>query len=337
MGTRKVTIKDVCKMTGLSLGTVSKYLNGGRLKEENQKKVDYAVRELGYQVDEYARGFITNRTKTVGVLLPEFDNMFYMRIVSNLELEFTRHGYAVTVRESHRNADRERESIRWFAARRIDVLVIVPCGRTAQDYEYLKEYDLPIVFLDHYIPGLNCEFVLVDNRAVCRKALGYLLDNGHRDIAIVGAPKGIYTSDERMRGCAEAFEERGLKMDESLCYRVEEDVDSAYRSIKKILQEKRCTALFTSSFPNTYGAIFAVNELRLSIPSELSLIGFDDMMFTRVFRPKLTIVDQPIEKIAQTTVTRIFELLQNEDYEYQVTELECDLIINDSTAPCLKE
>ena len=272
---KRVTIKDVCKMTGLSLGTVSKYLNGGTLKEENRKKIDYAVEQLGYHVDEYARGFITNRTKTVGVLLPEFDNIFYMRIASHLEIELAKLGYAVTVRESHRNAAWEKAGVSWFASRRIDALVMVPCGKTAQDYDYLKEYDFPIVFLDHFIPDLNCEFVLVNNRAVCRKALGYLLDNGHRDIAIVGAPKGIYTSDERFRGCKEAFEERGLKIDESLYYRVDENVDSAYRLIKRILQEKRCTALFSSSFPNTYGAIFAVNELRVSIPSEISLLGFD--------------------------------------------------------------
>ena len=79
-----------------------------------------------------------------------------------------------------------------------------------------------------------------------------------------------------------------------------------------------------------------MNELRVSIPSEISLLGFDDMMFTQVFRPKLTIVDQPIAKIAETTVARIFELLQQESFDYKVNVLECDLIINDSTAPYSK-
>ena len=329
---KKATIKDVCKKTGLSLGTVSKYLNGGTLREANREKIDRAIEELGYHVDEYARGFITNRTKTVGVLLPEFDNMFYARIVSDMELALSKRGYAVTVRESHRDVRKERESVRWFIARRIDALVIVPCGKSAQDYEYLKEVSIPVVFLDHYVPGVNCEFVLVDNREVCRRSVNYLLDCGHREIAIVGAPQGVYTSDERMRGYRDAFEDHGLQVDESLCYHVEENVDSAYLLIKKILSEKRCTALFASNFPNTYGAIFAVNELRISIPDELSLLGFDDMMFTRVFHPKLTIVDQPIGQIAELTVSRLMEHLQKKEYDYRVNVLACNFEINDSTA-----
>ena len=299
---KKATIKDVCKKTGLSLGTVSKYLNGGTLREANREKIDRAIEELGYHVDEYARGFITNRTKTVGVLLPEFDNMFYARIVSDMELALSKRGYAVTVRESHRDVRKERESVRWFIARRIDALVIVPCGKSAQDYEYLKEVSIPVV------------------------------DCGHREIAIVGAPQGVYTSDERMRGYRDAFEDHGLQVDESLCYHVEENVDSAYLLIKKILSEKRCTALFASNFPNTYGAIFAVNEMRISIPDELSLLGFDDMMFTRVFHPKLTIVDQPIGQIAELTVSRLMEHLQKKEYDYRVNVLACNFEINDSTA-----
>ncbi len=329
---KKATIKDVCKMTGLSLGTVSKYLNGGNLREANREKIGKAIEKLGYHVDEYARGFITNRTKTVGVLLPEFDNLFYARIVSAMELELSRSGYAVTVRESNRDVRKERESVRWFITRRIDALVIVPCGKSAQDYEYLKEVSIPVVFLDHYMPGVNCEFVLVDNREVCRKSVNYLLDCGHRKIAIVGAPQGVYTSDERMRGYKDAFEEHGLQADESLCYHVEENVDSAYLLIKKILSEKRCTALFTSNFPNTCGAIFAVNEMHICIPGELSLLGFDDMMFTRVFNPRLTIVDQPIGQIAELTVSRLMEHLQKKVYDYRVNVLACNFEINDSTA-----
>ncbi len=329
---KKATIKDICKLTDLSLGTVSKYLNGGTLKEENRDKIERAIEELGYHVDEYARGFITNRTHTIGVLLPEFDNMFYARIASDLEHAFSAQGYAVTVRESRRDPKKEKKSIRWFVSRRIDALIIVPCGKTAKDYEYLQEFNVPIVFLDSYIPGVNCEFVLVDNRDVSRRSVEYLLDCGHRKIAFVGAPKGVYTADERMQGYRDAFEARGLAVDESLLFHVEEDIDSAYLLIKKILQEQRCTALFSSSFPNTYGAIFAVNELHVSIPEQLSLVGFDDMMFTRVFHPKLTIVDQPIKQIAELTVKRILELLQSDGFEYRINKLECDFVINDSTA-----
>ena len=98
--TRKATIKDVAKLTGLSLGTISKYMNGGAVKNSNRERIDAAVKELGYSVDEYARGLIRNRTKTVGLLIPEFSNLFYAQIASELEHELNRSGYAIAACES---------------------------------------------------------------------------------------------------------------------------------------------------------------------------------------------------------------------------------------------
>lgn len=327
----KPTIKDICRVTGLSLGTVSKYLNGGSLRDRNRELIDRAIAELGYRTDEYARGMITKRTKTVGVLLPEFDNLFYARISSELETQLSKCGYAVMVRESRWNAEKERASVEWFVTHRVDALVVVPCEHTEEAYRYLADISIPVVFLDHYVPDVKCEFVLVDNRDVSRRSVGYLLDSGHRKVAVVAAPQGVYTSDERVKGYCDAFTERGLPIDGSLIYHVAEDIDDAYVLIKKILQEKRCTAIFTSNFPTTYGLIFSLTELRVRVPEEMSVLGFDDMMFTRMYRPKLTIIDQPIREIVATTIARLFELWGQTHYDYHINELKCDFIINEST------
>ena len=330
---KKATIKDISRVTGLSLGTISKYLNGGSLRESNRKIIKQAIHDLDYSVDEYARGFVSGQTKSIGVLLPEFDNLFYARIASKLEEISRKYGYAVTVRESRRDPQKEKESIGWFITMRVDALVVVPVSSGKAYYEdILKDIPIPVVFLDQYIEGLNCEFVVVDNRQVSRRSVGYLLDCGHREIAIVSAPEGVYTSDERVCGYREAFEERGLVADPSLCYRIEENTDIAYRTIKGILQEKRCTAMFACTFPNTYGMIFAVNELRISVPRQLSLLGFDDMMFTSLFRPKLSIVDQPVNQIAQVCIERIMELIKQHDCDYRVNTLPCNFVVNKTIA-----
>lgn len=328
----KATIKDVARVTGLSLGTISKYMNGGAVKSINQEKIESAVRQLGYSVDEYARGLVTNKTKTVGLLIPEFSNLFYAQIASAIEHELAKSGYAVAACESFYDKAKEEQSIKWLVSRRMDALIIIPCGRVASDYDYLKSITVPIIFVDHYIPDLNYEFCVVNNREICRDAVGYLLDCGHTDIAIAAAENGLYTSDERVKGYLDAYAQRGLTPNQQLLIHVSETVDDAYHAIKQFLTQEHCTALFASNFPNTVGSIFAINELKLSIPDKLSFVGFDDMMFTRIFHPKLTIIDQPIEEIARCVTTRMFCLMSETEYHYQLNELKCSFKINESTA-----
>ena len=329
----KATIKDVAELSGLAIGTVSKYLNGGRLKKDNRARVEEAIEKLGYQVDEYARGLITHKTKTVGILLPELDNAFYGKIVSKIEENLSRCGKVAVVRDSRRDHESELKSIRWFASRRVDGIIMVPCCNRAEDYALLHNIGIPILFLDMYVEGLDVEFVIVDNCTIAKKGVSYLLDRGHREIAVVCAPEGVYTADRRLEGYRQAFAEKGISFREENIYRVEEDVDKAYRLIRDIFRKKGCTALFASNLPSLYGALFAVNELKLNIPRDISLLGFDDMMFTKIVRPKPTIIDQPIDKIAEVAGRRIVQLIgQSGKYEYGMNCLECSLNLGESVS-----
>ena len=159
----KATIRDICRETGLSMGTVSKYLNGGVLKENNRKKIDAVIRKLDYRVDEYARGLITNRTKTIGVIITKMNNLFYTRIISDIETQLYKRGYSAIIKESSGDLKKELDSIDWFISRRVDALVIIPVGRTKEDYAVLERVSIPIVFLDSYVEGVCCESVVVDN------------------------------------------------------------------------------------------------------------------------------------------------------------------------------
>lgn len=127
---KKATIKDVARESGLSLGTVSKYLNGSRgVKQANQIKIKQAIANLRYSPDEYARGLITNKTKTIGLVIPEFNNLFYAQLASELELAIGSEGYTVVVCESFYDTEREKKNLLWFASHRMSALVVVPCGK----------------------------------------------------------------------------------------------------------------------------------------------------------------------------------------------------------------
>ena len=213
---KKATIKDVARETGLSLGTISKYINGGSVKNANKEIIDKVIKDLGYEVDTYARGLVTKKTKTVGLVIPEFNNLFYASFSSELEKALDKYGYALVVRENFYDYEKERQSIEWLKSRRTDAIVIAPVGTRSFEYEYLKQYNIPIVFIDRLIPNLDYEFFIVDNKEVSKKTVKYLLDNGHKNILMLAAKEGLYTADERVKGYIDAYKDKNIEVNNNL-------------------------------------------------------------------------------------------------------------------------
>ena len=323
---RKATIRDICNDTGLSMGTVSKYLNGGVLKESNRKKIDAAIRKFDYRVDEYARGLITNRTKTVGVLITKMNNLFYTRIISHIEAFLYKKGYSTIIKESSGDLKKELDSIDWLISRRVDALVIIPVGRTKEDYRLLDNVGIPVVFLDSYIEGVNCESIVVDNENITYKASDYMIKNGHRKISVIADMNSPYTANARLAGVKRAFRDNAISEDSLRIYSINESLDESYQITRKIVQETDSTAIFASNYISTLGTVYFLNEFNVKVPDEISVLGFDDIMITNLYRPKLTIINQPIAEIAARTVTRLFELLGDENAERKINVLECELV-----------
>lgn len=329
---KQATIHDICKMTGLSLGTVSKYLNGGKVKEFNRKKLDDAVKKLHYQVDEYARGLVTNKTKTVGVLVSKLDNLFYSRIISDIEKRLYKKGYATIIKESSYDHEKEIKSISWFISRRVDALIIFPIAYKKEDYEILENVDVPVIFLDNYVEGLDRDFVLTDNEHICYEVTDYVLGKGHKNIAIIISENNAYTARMRLSGFRKACEKHGLSSDSAKAYAINEDIDSAYNVAKEIVKTGRFSAVFAANYPSTLGVVYLLNEQNISVPETISVIGFDDIMITNLYKPKLTIVNQPMKEIAKKTVDRLFELIASPELKKEVYILENELIIGQTIA-----
>lgn len=329
---RKATIRDICKETGLSMGTVSKYLNGGVLKESNRKKIDAAIRKLDYHVDEYARGLITNRTKTVGVIITKMNNLFYTRIISDIDTQLYKRGYSTIIKESSGDLKKEIDSIEWFISRRVDALVIVPTGRTQEDYAILDNVGIPIVFLDSYVEGVRCESVVVDNEEITYKAIDGIIKNGHTKISVILDMNSPYTANARLAGLKRAFRDNRLSEDTLRVYPIYESLDSSYEVTRQIVKETDSTVLFSANYISTLGAVYCLNEFNVKVPEDISVLGFDDIMITNLYRPKLTIINQPTEQIAERTVERLMELFAHEDEERRVNVLNCELVHGETIA-----
>lgn len=310
------TIKDIARETGLSLATISKYINGGNLREKNRVAIERAIKKLDYHVNEYARGLKSKKSRTVGMVLPELSNLFNMKIVSVIERILQEQGYSVIICDSQNNLEQEARSVEFLLSKQVDGIINIPMGNSSSHLAPAVERQIPILLLDRPLDKLNdvVSCVLIDNQRAARMAVRRLLDAGHRSIGVVVGPAGVYTAEMRLKGYREALEEYGIPFEERLVARASLTVEGGYRQMRRLLKEsKDMTAVFVTNYEMTLGALIALNKEGVQIPQELSIVGFDNIMdLSRVFRPSLTIVSQPMEQIGIQAARLMLERLSGD-------------------------
>ncbi len=310
------TLKDVARETGLSIATISKYINGATLKEKNRIAIEHAIKKTGYTVNEYARGLKSNKSRTIGVVIPELSNLFITQIITAVEEILRAHGYSTIICDCHTAEKLECEAVQFLLAKRVDGIINMP---VCQDGHHLKpaiERGIPIVLIDRSLPALGgvVDCVLIDNNGAAFSATHHLLQQGHRNIGIIVGPSTVFTSKHRLEGYKQALQEQRLRCSDSLIAYGDYTVQGGYESFCSLFDANpNMSALFVTNYEMTLGAIIAANERGIAIPQQLSFIGFDNMDLSRVTHPKLTIVTQPLEEIGAQTARIMLERLTGKE------------------------
>lgn len=306
------TMKDIARRTGLGLATISSYFNGGNVREKNRIKIEEAIEELHYEVNEVARGLKTNATRTIGVVIPELNNTFCAEIITGMEDVLRSHGYATIVCDCRTDKKLEREAVEFLTRRRVDGIINMPVDEEGNHLKRFQKTGKPIVLIDRKIQGINCDSVLVDNKKAAEDAVRYFIGRGHRNIGIIGGPEEVFTAQERMAGYYKALESAGIPVRESLIWHGDYTIQGGVRGLEELVQNNpEMTAVFVTNYEMTMGAMIGVNELGIRIPEQLSMIGFDNLQFARACNPKLTIVAQPTDGIAREVAKVMLNHLEN--------------------------
>ena len=306
------TMKDIARRTGLGLATISSYFNGGNVREKNRIKIEEAIEELHYEVNEVARGLKTNATRTIGVVIPELNNTFCAEIITGMEDILRSHGYATIVCDCRTDKKLEREAVEFLIRRRVDGIINMPVDEEGNHLKRFQKTGKPIVLIDRKIQGINCDSVLVDNKKAAEDAVRYFIERGHRNIGIIGGPEEVFTAQERMAGYYKALESAGIPVSESLIWHGDYTIQGGVRGLEELVQNNpEMTAVFVTNYEMTMGAMIGVNELGIRIPEQLSMIGFDNLQFARACNPKLTIVAQPTDGIAREVAKVMLNHLEN--------------------------
>lgn len=305
------TIKDLAKKTGLSLATISKYLNGGNVLPANRAVIEQTIIELGYSVNPMARGLKTKRSMTIGVLIPDLENVFCTSIVSHLENRLLKAGYSTLICNYQKSARLEREKFAFLADRQIDGLVTMPLLGYPQGMKLLNNRSVPIVLIDRPVSQCDCDVVVINNRHISYTAVNKLIAVGHQRIAIICGPGSIYTARERLQGYLDAHKDAGIPIDNTLIKYGDYYARSGFKLTKALMSEPvPPSALFITNNEMTIGGILALNDLGIKTPEMLSIIGFDNEILANVTQPRLSVVLQPLQKIGYMAADLVLRRIQ---------------------------
>lgn len=332
MITIAATIKDIAKETSLSLGTISKYINGGNVLEENRVLIEAAIKKLDFKVNGLARGLKTNRTMVIGVLIPNLGNIFSTSIISNIENVLLQNGYSTIICDYKEDPALENEKLNFLLNKMVDGMVIMPLKCDERQVADIVAKGTPVVLIDRMIHGVRCDMVLVDNFNASYNAVEHLIMNGHKRIGIIVGPENIYTAQERLKGYIRVHEDYAMEIDRNLVKYGDYKLQSGYDSLIGLLNlDNPPTAVYVTNYEMTLGAIIAINERNLKIPDELSFIGFDNLELARIVKPSLSVVVQPMEQIGETVAQILLKRLKGDRTDFPVVErLKTNLLIKES-------
>ena len=296
------TIKDIRNETGLSLATISKYLNGGNVLPKNKEKIEAAVEKLHYQVNEIARGLVTNSTRTVGVCVFDVTDVFTGIILHEIGLQLSKLGYGMLIADASNDHKREERNVRFLVNKKVDGIISLPVAGSSDVLEPAFTAGIPVVLLDRQYRDRSLDSITINNRQAAAGAVNYLIKNGHKKIAVICA-RQEYTGRERYEGFMSAMEEAGLPVPKEYVFDGTHSMEHGYSATLKLLKLKdRPTALLSSNYGINLGVVMALNEAQISYPEDISVVGFDNLLLSNVLKTELTVIEQPMERFGQKGV-----------------------------------
>lgn len=321
-------MKDVAKLAGVSVATVSKYINGITVKERNRVRIADAVKTLDFKVNVIARGLKTNKSMTVGVLIPSLENIFATSIISQIEHVLLQYGYSTIICDYNHDSDLENRKFDFLIRKSVDGIILMPLGISVERIKEAIENGTPVVLIDRPVQGLECDVILVDNINASYNAVEQLIKRGHRRIGIVCGPRNIHTARERLEGYMRVHGDYHITVNDDYVRYGDYGMQSGYGLTEELLDmENPPTAIYVTNYEMTVGAVMAVNERNVKIPDELSMIGFDNQQLAKVVKPNLWIVVQPIREIGELASGTILKRLKGEKSNFpSMIRLKTDLV-----------
>lgn len=327
------SIKDVAREAGVSIATVSRVLNDiDVVNEETKKKVQEAIKKLGYRPNIVARSLKTQRTKTLGIIVPDISSQVYPEIVRGAEDVANIYKYNVMLCNSDCDGEKEKEYLKVLSEKMVDGVLYMSSSLEDDTLELIKELNLKTILVETNNKDNELPSVTIDNVAGGYEATKHLLEKGRKNIAFIGISKNDKNAwGMRYEGYEKALKEAGMSVNPELCYFNNLKIKSGKKGMEQILAKGlKIDGVVCASDEIAIGAINILRENNLSVPKDVSVIGFNGIEMARNFYPSITTIQQPMYDMGSVAMRMLIKLLNKQELENPNFELPYTFIDGDS-------
>lgn len=334
---KKVSLKDIAQAVGVSSALVSMVLNGKAkqygIGEEATRKVLAKAKELNYQPNIMARGLRSGKSHLLGLVVADISNPFFAILAREIERAASERGYTVIYGSSDEQPGHLCTLMNTLANQGVDGIIVVPCENSEDLISdlYLQKYAM--VLVDRFFPNINTLSVSLDNAKACGDVTQHLLKQGFKRITFVSYESELFHTTERIRGYREAMQEAG--MGESVNV-LELPQDKYHEMMLEVFEDnqinKNSDALIFSTNSLTIQGLYVLNQLKIRIPEDVAVFGFDGGDVFHLYSPAISYVKQPVEEMGRKAVTILIDQLESDEpQEIKRYELKPELVITESS------
>lgn len=311
----KETLSNIAKRTGFSITTISRVLSGNADKFRISKKTAEIIiadaKKHNYMPSGIAQSLRTNKTNTIGLLLPSLANPYFAEMASFIVSEVHRKGFTTIVIDTMEDEKEFNTSILTLYSRGVDGIIAVPCGTDKSLIEEIDKKDIPVVLIDRYFDNSRLSYVATNNYKGGLMATQLLISMGHKRITCIQGAIDSTPNKERVKGYVDAMREANLE-DYIMIAGNEFSIQNGYLETKILLSENDLpTAIFSLGNTISLGIIKAIRETALKIPEDLSLISFDNYFFMDYMETPITRISQPTEDMAKLATKILFDRIES--------------------------
>ena len=331
----RITMKDVAQRAEVSIKTVSRVVNGeGEISEETIRRVQEVIDELGYRPNRMARGLVTQRTNSIGLVVPNINNPFYPEVAEAIMTTARARQHHMLLCSHENNYQEQQTILESLVAQGVDGIIIFPALHGVEPLLRFSESFSPLVVVNHEVEHPGVCVVRADIVQGAAHAVDYLVSKGHRQIGMINAARSPANRRWRERGFKQALAAHELKLNEGLMVAGDStgsDIDGGYAAARELLTlHPEVTAIFCYNDLMAIGAVRASQDMSLRVPDDCAIIGFDDITMASMIRPALTTIRINKYELGAEAARQLLSMLENDAQEAEHVVLNVDLVVRES-------
>lgn len=329
------TIKDVARLAGVSISTVSRVINNSKpVSDEVRHKVLKAIEELGYKPNEVARSLVTRKSKLIGVIVTDIGNSYIAEMVRGIEEIGRMYKYDIILSSSYGDANTEKKFVQFLVSKQVEGIIVISEINDSNVIDEIKAYNTPLIYLNKYYTNINFPSVSIDAFKASVAMTEYLFELGHENLLFVTYNSNDEDSIEKYKidGYNKVVEEKGCG--NSFLYTAEGNtIQNGYdmgASVLNLVKEKEITAVFCGQDELAIGLMSYCYDNKIIIPDDISICGYGDIEIASIYRPRLTTVKEPYYDIGAVAIRRIIKQINGEKLDEENIFLPIKIIKRES-------